>query len=207
MEGKINRGVYDTHEIRTDAQNRKYTFVISTETRDRHGTIIKMDSWDLSQYEKNPIVAYMHKTDGGFFSDPEPDHLLGVGRVWKENGKLMGEVHFEDEDTNPFAEKIRKKIDHGTIRATSVGFRSKEGHWGDEKRGEDIDTYYFDHAELMEFSIVHVPSNPDALKRSIEIETKKPPVKENKDIKKCNRAGLVRANKLFINKNFKNVKN
>jgi HK97 family phage major capsid protein len=48
-----------------------------------------------------------------------------------------------------------------------VGFIEHAGHWGqDEKRGtedEDSSVYYFDDIELMEISLVSVPSNPEAL--------------------------------------------
>lgn len=54
------------------------------------------------------------------------------------------------------------------MRATSVGFMPIAGRWGDEKRDEDPTTYYFTSQRLAEWSIVHVPSNPDAIKKSME---------------------------------------
>jgi len=75
-------------------------------------------------------------------------------------------VTFETEDVNPLAEKIFRKIQSGTIKGASVGFIPKAGHWGKKENGEDERTYYFDDVELSEFSIVTVPSNPDAVLRS-----------------------------------------
>jgi hypothetical protein len=49
-----------------------------------------------------------------------------------------------------------------------VGFVPIRGHWGQEKSEEDPKTYYFDEQVLKEFSIVHIPSNPDAIKKSME---------------------------------------
>ena len=55
----------------------------------------------------------------------------------------------------------------GSINAVSVGFAATEpGHWGQERAGEDPDVYYYNGQELMEVSVVNVPSNPDAVKRS-----------------------------------------
>ena len=193
-------------------ESRTFQFIISTETRDRHGTIIKMDAWKLDNYNSNPVVAYMHQTDKGFFSstDANPDTILGPGRAFVENGQLIGEVTFEDFDTNPLADKIMKKIISGSLRATSVGFRYNDGHWGDIEKGEDSGTFYYTDVDLLEFSIVNIPSNPDAVMRSYNDEILNSlPTKPNEEVQEengKNLADLVRANQLFINQKFiKNV--
>jgi len=61
------------------------------------------------------------------------------------------------------------KVDYGTMKCTSVGFMPKAGgHWGIERNGEDPETYYFDGQILKEWSCVHIPSNPDAIKKALE---------------------------------------
>lgn len=196
---KINKG---------DDESRTFRFVISTESRDRHGTVIKMDGWKLDNFNNNPIVAYMHQTDSKWWSEapPDPDHILGPGRAYIEDGQLIGEVTFEDAETNPLADKIMRKIQHGTLRSTSVGFRHINGHWGVLEDGEDTGTYYYDEVELLEFSIVNIPSNPDALMRSYEPELLKMlPPKPNTEKEISNgddRADLVRENQLFINQTY-----
>src|SRR5688500_6453754 len=60
---------------------RTYRFIISDETVDRYGTVIKMSGWDLTNYEKNGIVAYQHNTH----SD-DPNMIIGKGRAWVEDG-------------------------------------------------------------------------------------------------------------------------
>lgn len=146
---------------RKDDDTMLYQFVISDETRDRHGTVIKMSAWNLDNYNKNGIVLYMHDSRGS-----DPDKVIGKGRAFVDGGKLIGEVEFEPADINELAEKVRKKVEFGSLSATSVGFRSTKGHWGNAEQAEDEDTYYFDAAELYEFSVVGIPSNPNALKRS-----------------------------------------
>jgi len=193
--------------------SRTFQFIISTETKDRHGTIIRMDAWNLENYNANPVVAYMHQTDGGVFSSDgaNPDHILGPGRAFVENGQLIGEVTFEDFETNPLADKIMRKIVSGSLRATSVGFKHNDGHWGERAANEDTDTFYYTDVDLLEFSIVNIPSNPDAVIRAYDTEIKKSlPAKPNEEVKQEengeNLTDLVRESQLFINQKFiKNV--
>jgi phage head maturation protease len=107
----------------------------------------------------------MHKTGGEVMN---PDFALGPAKAIKEKNELIGVATFEPADINPLAEKILKKVDFGTIKATSVGFVPERGHFGSERDGEDPTAYYFDQHILKEFSIVHIPSNGDALKREFE---------------------------------------
>jgi HK97 family phage prohead protease len=154
-------------EIRaTSEDTRSHTFVISNSTKDRHGSILKTEGWDLTNYMLNPVVLYNHKQ----YSE-NPDMVIGTGDVKIENNELVGKVNYEPEDINPLAEKIRKKVDHGTLRAVSVGFMPKNGRWGQKDMGEDPEVFYFTEMELMEFSIVTIPSLTSALKKSAEEST------------------------------------
>ena len=137
--------------------DRVFRFVISDESKDRYGTVIKMNGWNLDNYAKNGIVAYQHIT-----SASNPDYIVGKGKAWVENDRLMGEVEFEPEGTNPIADKLIQKLRFGSINATSVGFDPSDFSYGDHKRGEDPNTLYFRKQELLEWSIVNIPANPNA---------------------------------------------
>jgi hypothetical protein len=156
-------------------------FIISSSVKDRHRTVVNVDKWDLKTYALNPIVGYMHDVYGGRMCSPDdPDTLIGTSKVWIEEGKvsdklpegryLMGGVNFETEEVNPLAEKIFKKVKSGSLRMTSVGFMElgtgKYGE-GDEKMGGKNETYYFEGQELLEWSIVKIPSNSTAVARTI----------------------------------------
>ena len=106
-----------------DSRTRK--FIISTNAKDRHGTVLNVKKWNLKNYKKNPIVGYAHDIYGGMCSSPDPDKIIGTGKVYLEDDLLMGEVTFEPADINEFAEKILKNVDFGTLRATSLGFYSE----------------------------------------------------------------------------------
>jgi len=147
-----------TEQRTIDEETRTVTFCISDETEDRHRTIIKIDGWDLTDYNKNPVVLWGHKSH-----TDNPDMVIGTGRVYREGNKLMADATFETEDVNPLAEKVLKKIIAGTIRMTSVGFDPTEYRWGYSDLGEDPDKFYYAKQSLLEFSIVPIGSNPNAL--------------------------------------------
>jgi HK97 family phage prohead protease len=144
-------------------ENRQVEFVISSESVDSYGTIFKMDGWDLNRYLKNPVVCYQHRS-----SSDDPDDLIGISTVRIEDDKLIGTVTFEDAETNPKAEKIFRKVKAGTLKMASVGARVQKAHFGDPEKGENKDVLYFDRAELIEWSVVSVGSNPDAHKRNAQ---------------------------------------
>jgi len=190
--------LYRTGDIRLtkDAEeSRKIQFVISDETKDRHGTVLNMDGWNLDNYNRNGIVGYQHDVyGGGMCKGPDPDSVIGKGRAWIEqsgiraNGDsgavLMGEVEFEPKDINPLAEKVFRKVLHGTLKATSVGFSPIGGgklvndKTGESEKLKDAPysvpkghTFYYEGQELLEYSVVNIPSNPNALKRSLRNQT------------------------------------
>lgn len=156
-------------------QTRTIEFIISTPSKDRHGTVLNARNWKLENFNKNGIVGYQHNVHGGDMCNaPDPDYVIGRGEAFMEGETLIGRVTFEPADINPLAEKIFRKVLHGTLRATSVGFlpfgKGRYGE-GDEAAGRANETYYFEGQELLEFSIVNIPSNPDAVGRSIRDQT------------------------------------
>lgn len=171
----------DTHtghqvgELRAVAANveesRTVQFVISNNTRDRHRTVLDATKWQLDNFNRNGIVGYQHNVYGdGLCAGPNPDDVIGRGRAFLEGDQLIGEVVFEPADINPLAEKIFRKVLFGSLRATSVGFAEiGKGAYGTgtQARGAADETYYFAAQELLEFSIVNIPSNPDATKRAL----------------------------------------
>lgn len=154
-------------EIRAKSEgSRTVTFVASTYDKDRHGTILNQKNWNLDNFNANPIIGYQHNVYGEG-SSPNPDDQLGFGRAYVEGKELLIDITFEPEDINPLAEKIFKKIQHGSLRAVSVGFvplKNEEGKYGEERDG----AYHFFGQELLEVSVVNIPSNPKALKKSLD---------------------------------------
>lgn len=159
----------------TNSDERFSEFIISTNAEDRHGTILGVDRWELDNYNANGIVGYNHEVYGGdLFSASDPDSIIGKGSAYveKKRGKeavLVGRVDYEPADMNPKAEKIFRKVTFGTLKSSSVGFLPL-GLSDERKPG--IPTYKSQ--ELLEWSIVNIPSNPEALKRMLdEVESKR----------------------------------
>ena len=94
---------------------RQVEFVISTEAPDTYGTVFKSSGWDLKRYQNNPVVFYAHKS----YSD-NPDLLVGTSSIRQEGSELIGVVTFEEEEINPLAEKVLRKIAAGTLRMASI---------------------------------------------------------------------------------------
>ena len=160
----ILRRQIDHLELRTiDEEHRMVEFVASTGAVDTYGTVLPPDLWDLNRYARNGVVGYQHDI---YYSD-DPDNVIGRGEAYTANGELLIRIFFEPAELNPKADKVYRKVLFGSINAVSVGFRATApGHWGRKADGEDPDVYYYNGQELMEVSVVNVPSNPDAVKRS-----------------------------------------
>lgn len=164
IQGQLRELADDVRETRT------IEFVISTEQKDRHGTIIPVENWELDNFNRNGIVGYQHDVYGSW-SGNDPDSVIGKGRAWVEDGKLIGSVQFEPAEINPLAEKIFQKVLFGSLTSTSVGFMEKTRG---EYRADNPDdpksprTYFYGKVELLEFSVVNIPSNSEAVKREFE---------------------------------------
>ena len=173
MEEKILRRWQDAPVIRkVDEETRTVEFVASDNSVDSYGTVLPVDKWDLKRYQNNGIVGYMHDVYGDSWTkSADPDDIIGKGEAFVEDDKLVVRITFEPADLNERADKIYRKIQFGSLHAVSVGFRATaKGHKGDEERGENPDVYYYNGQELLEVSVVNIPANANALKRSMEEE-------------------------------------
>ena len=177
----MNKEIKRNVEMRAESFNedeRSAEFVISTEARDSYGTVFKMNGWDLNRYNNNPIVLFNHDAS-------DIDSVIGRSEVRIEDNKLIGKVYFENADLNPLADKIYRKMQAGTIRGASIRANIEDARMG-KGENEDPDTLYFTRQELMEWSVVTLNSNPDAVARNqkeideIRAEVKPEPKEEPK---------------------------
>lgn len=129
---------------------RKMSFTISTAAVDRDGDTIDPKGWDLKSYIANPVVLWAHD-----YSSPPVGKAVNIKST--EHG-LQADVEFLPQGMNPFADMIHDMCKSGFLNATSVGFRGNGEKSKDRERGYDFKTQ-----ELLEFSIVPVPCNPEAL--------------------------------------------
>lgn len=155
-----------------DDNPRTVRFVLSDESVDRHNSIIPVKAWNLDSIKNNPIAGWSHGVYGGSFFNrtPNPDDFIGTWDVKVDGKELIGDLTFEDEETNPKADKLLRKVKNGTLSSVSVGFLPHKQHTGDSEKteGEVDGVTYYDEAELVEASLVGIPSNKNARKKDFE---------------------------------------
>lgn len=152
--GEPERKSYPSVIKSIDTTTRRIDFIISTETVDRYGDIIRVKGWNLKPYKANPVVLFGHQ-------NREPPVAKAI-RVWKEDGALRATAEFMSEELSPFAHSIFRMYEERFLRATSVGFMPREYEYIQDDEGH-ITGYDFVKSELLEFSAVPVPANPEAL--------------------------------------------
>lgn len=146
------RASFDT-EIKTDGAGRSLTFVISTASVDRMGDTISADGWKLDAFRKNPVVLWAH--------DAQSLPVAKATKIWTEGGRLMAQAEFTPPGTARFNDAVFDMLKAGFLNATSVGFAPlKYAFTDDPQRRFGID---FLEQELLEFSVVPVPANAEAL--------------------------------------------
>ncbi len=138
---------------------RKMAFTISTAAIDRDGDTIDPQGWDTRAYERNSVVLWAH--------NHQQPPVAKATRLWTDRRGLHAEVEFPPEGVYPFADQVQGLTKAGFINATSVGFRPLK--MTPTKTGQHITK-----AELLEFSLVSIPSNQEALvlQRSAKCNTK-----------------------------------
>lgn len=131
----------------------KLNFILSTAAIDRHGDTVAQTGWKLDNYKMNPVVLFGH--------DQASPPVGKAPYVAVEGEKLIARgVEFTPKDLSPFGWMIGEMYRKGFMNAVSVGFLPGKFKFA-EGRGEmAID---FEEQELLEFSAVPVPANPQAL--------------------------------------------
>jgi HK97 family phage prohead protease len=131
--------------------SRQIKFLISTGAVDRDGDTLNPKGWDLTHYKKSPVVLWSH--DYGTMPIAKATNVSMT-----EHG-LSATAEFPAKGVYPFADTVYDMIKGGFLSATSVGFRPIESQKAEGRsRGYD-----FLKQELLEFSVVPVPANPEAL--------------------------------------------
>lgn len=134
-----------------------YEFTISTATIDRDGDRIAADGWDFRNFMRNPVVLWAHDY-----------RSLPIGRavdLFIESDFVKALMEFASAELYPFAEQVRQFYEQKFLRAVSVGFLPLKWVFAEENGRFGID---FEQQELLEFSGVPVPANPQALLNSVK---------------------------------------
>lgn len=141
--------------------------IISSESVDRMGDVIRQAGWQLKHYMKNPVVQWAHDYSQPPIGTAESMEVIDPQRDQKKVSKKIGAylkavTRFAETD---FAEEVFQLFLQDVLRAFSVGFIPKEWDQIFEGEGDDkhITGLEFTKQELIEYSVVPVPANQDAL--------------------------------------------
>lgn len=147
--------------------------VASSSVVDRDGESINQDGWDLKNFKKNPQLLWAHN-----MREVKPP-IGKITKIWFEGEGKAKVMKFKAmfDMADEFAKEIHRKIKDGFLNAFSVGFMPTE---------REGTTYT--KAELLEISVVPVPSNPAAL---VEIRSKGIEPMEWKDFDKVEHKVLM----------------
>jgi HK97 family phage prohead protease len=119
--------------------------IASTDSKDRHGEVIKQEGWDLKQFKKNPVILASHNS----FEFP----IGKATNIKVSNGKLIFTAVFSE--ATQMAREAYQLVKEGILNCFSVGFIPKAR----DEKDESIIT----NAELLEISLVAIPANSEAV--------------------------------------------
>jgi HK97 family phage prohead protease len=148
-----------------DQDGNVYRFVISTANPDRDKDIIKADGWRFENYNKNPVVLFGHNYRSLPVATGSPPTVDG--------DKVLSNADFSATKSDTFAETVRQYVKAKVLRASSVGFDPLKWMYNEERRGYD-----FVEQELLEWSIVPVPANAEALQLAKDLKLDFEPIKQ-----------------------------
>lgn len=138
-------------DVRADeSEDGLITATISDVTVDRMGDVVEQDGWQLDNFRKNPVVLWGHD-----YSIPPIGRCVDIRVV---GGKLKATTKFAD---TPLARDVYMLYRGGFMASFSVGFKPYE-YKPIKNADGDVTGLRFIKNELLEYSAVSVPANPNA---------------------------------------------
>lgn len=99
------------------------TFILSDDSINSYGFRTLTAGIDITQFEKNPIMLFMHNRA---YRGTDDEYTV-IGRwenIRKVKGQLLADAVFDESD--PMAKKIADKVNGGFLRMASLGFNPVE---------------------------------------------------------------------------------
>lgn len=156
MEPQIRSMSMDIVQRAAVSANRR-SVTIAANNRARATPDLDLGGLQFDNYRRNPVVMWAHDAVGR-----SPSGGLPIGRTLSINrapdGGIVAEFEFLDND--PFAQRIRNAWDKGFLQAASISWLPLESRPAANGGLRDI------RSELLEWSIVSIPADPDALRES-----------------------------------------
>ena len=133
-------------------------WTVSTRAVDSYNTTFDPDGAELEQFERNPIVLWAH--DRG-----KPSIGKDIGAYVDEGKAVRGLTRFTPPSMNAFGHQVGLMVRAGFLNAVSIGFDPID--WVVNEERDDGESFFypvdFTRWKLDEYSVVPIPSNPEAL--------------------------------------------
>lgn len=127
-------------------------FRITNERVNSYGFRVLTDGVDADQYERNPVLLYMHQRG----------QIIGyVKDLKKENGEITGEPVFDC--ATELSKQCKKQYEFGSLRMVSAAFDPKETSDAKELLAEGQTRPTVTKCKLVEVSMVDIGANDDAI--------------------------------------------
>ena len=149
MSKAIIRKTYQDTETKAGSEDRTLMVKITTSNPDRSSDVVIPQGAVLDNYQRNPVVALNHKYDGLAIAKTEQLDITSDG--------ILAKVKFPEPGVYGLADTVFELYKGGFMNAWSIGFIPIESSDRDGGGRE------FKKWELLEYSAVLVPDNPEAL--------------------------------------------
>lgn len=146
---KTIRKSFEAVETKEGDEDRSLIVTISTMNPDRSHDVVDPGGADIEAYLRNPVVALNHNYQGLPIAKTEQLEI--------NDDRIMAKVRFPDRGVYPLADTVYDLYKGGFMNAWSIGFIPKSATPNDQG-GKDFTQW-----ELLEYSAVLVPDNPEAL--------------------------------------------
>lgn len=155
---KVLKRVFHSVIKEIDDNEMTLTALVSTGARDRMDEVLEPSGVDLKNFRKNPVVLWAHN-----YEQPPIGKALWVKRTAEG---IVSKVKFASTE---FAKEIYGLYKEGFLTAFSVGFIPKEWEDGGEKCNDGKKPKRtYKSWEMLEYSAVPVPANPEALSLAMQ---------------------------------------
>jgi len=176
---RISTREFVDNEKAVNESERTIVHTISSSIIDRYGEIVDPKGMVQENYSKNPIVLFGHNNGVAWLTGAPPLIPIAGKSLWRklDGEKILSKTKFGE--STDFMEDVWNLAKDGFLPATSIGFipmafeAKKLGDITDlnpSNRGEydkATDVYIWRKWELLEYSLVPIPANPEALQNAL----------------------------------------
>lgn len=125
---------------------------ISNESLNCYGTRILTPGIDLAQYQRNPVLLYMH----------ERGKVIGIVKDLKVEGQdVTGELVFDE--ATELSKQLKKQWEFGSVKMVSANFQILEMSDDKQLLAEGQQRPTVTKSKLIEVSVVDIGGNDDAI--------------------------------------------